>query len=257
MEKLELGEEISLVAGDDHKLKIPPGEIHLSYDGEVLGYRRFAEADGKIAVEKSFLIKGNEKLRLRFSPLYPDRPVIIKPLSDLVVPPGERGVFFASCPLASGFKLLGSDTVLEELLDKRRKNSYWGPPTEGILAYQLRAPVGTDISLAIQQAGKLVAVLPIIFVNNSDVAHSVQRCLVPFRELDLYKTVDGQPVFETLRIDQQSDTQQNSRPAGRTSHKLKKELQPLSRAPNPPRTLLSRVGHLSGFEQLTGVFIGR
>ncbi|MGM0381816.1 MAG: hypothetical protein ACQEP7_07485 [bacterium] len=256
---MEYFEIFTLEKGEAKTVETSLVPLTVKYEGDKLFYSRpqidEPEAD---PVRKTFLIGNADSiLHLSYLPVYPDRPVVFKPEDQIVVPPGEKGFFCLSICLGVGIKITETDTVLEELLEAPRKNSYWGPTTEGILTYQVRCLSASDPVDLVEKTDPLEAVVPVIFHNKRDVVQEVTKCLVPLRELDIYRRSNSELVFETLSLEQKGENDQIPYPQKRPPSGFGNSLEKVSSAPNKPRTLLENVSKFTGWQQLTGVFVDR
>jgi len=255
----KLGDRIILKKGEEKSISTPQGELQVNMEDGRLYYRRetAGEPDNEI-VEKSFLLgRQSKQITLAYLPVYPDRPLIFRLTDNLTVPPGEKGFFSLQFQIGIGLTILETDTLVEEMLPKPRKNSYWGPPTGGILAYQYKSPVAENAPMVAHNTGPLIAVVPVNFINNRDIAQEVTRCLIPLRELDIYKTQEDELVFEAVQLIQQEENDQVPKPLKRPPRGFGPDLKRLTKAPNKPQSLLEKVSVFSGWQQLSGVFVDK
>ncbi len=256
---MEYFEIFSLKNGQSKTIETSLVPLTVEYGGDELIYSRPPVEDPEgDRVEKIFLAgNAGKSIQLSYLPVYPDRPVIFKPEEKIVVPPGEKGFFCLVIELGIGIKICKTDTVLEEVLPAPRKNSYWGPPTGGILAYQVRTGSSTNPVKLVETTAPTEAAVPIIFHNKRDVAQEVTRCLVPLRELDIYRRATSELIFEAVRVEQKGEADQIPVPQKRPPKGFESSLEKVTTAPNKPRTLLENVSKFTGWQQLTGVFVDR
>ncbi|MFP4687256.1 MAG: DUF432 domain-containing protein [bacterium] len=235
------------------------GDLNVELKNGSLTYTRQPDDDPAAKpVEKTFLIGKQEKtVTLSFLPVYPDRPLVFRITDNLIVPPGEKGFFSLQLHIGIGLTILETDTLIEEILPENRKNTYWGPPTGGILAYQYKCPAARSAAELARNTGPLIAVVPVNFVNQREVAQEVSRCLIPLRELNIYKTEQNELVFETVQLIQRGENDQVPNPLKRPPKEFGSRLKKLTQAPNKPRSLLEKVGAFSGWQQITGMFADR
>ncbi len=250
---MEINELVRLAPGEEKKLSIPYADIELSYDGDSLQYFRLDEETGEVLAEKSFLTTTGRDVELKLTPVYPDRPIVFKPETEVTVLPKRRVTFFLTLPLAYTLQLTRSESNLEEVLDTVRKNTYWGPPTSGVLAYEHQSSLWTNEEAVYQEAAEPAATVPVVFVNQLDDEFLLNKLLVPLCELEIYLTSSGVPIFRSARVEQRDGENQVSRPADRHLQDLDYE-QKICDPPSPPRSLLEKVSKFSGWGQLTGVF---
>ncbi len=256
---MEYFEIFSLRDGEAKTIETSLVPLTVEYSGDNLFYSRPSITEKEGEKEEQVFLVGNagKSIRLSYLPVYPDRPVIFKPEDKIVVPPGEKGFFCLVIELGVGLKICKTDTILEELLENPRKNSYWGPPTGGILAYQVRTVSSTDPVELVENTAPTEAVVPVHFHNKRDVAQEVNRCLVPLRELDIYRRATSELIFEAIRLEQKGETDQIPVPQKRPPKGFTGSLEKITSAPNKPRTLLENVSKFTGWQQLTGVFMDR
>jgi hypothetical protein len=256
---MELGDRITLKKEETKIISTPLGELQLNLKDGQLYYKRetTGEPENEI-VEKSFLLgRQSKQITLAYLPVYPDRPLVFRLTDNLTVPPGEKGFFSLQFQVGIGLTVLETDTLIEELLPAKRKNTYWGPPTGGVLAYQYKSPVANNAPMVAKNTGPLIAVVPVNFINSRDIAQEVSRCLIPLRELDIYKNQANELVFETVQLIQQEENDQVPKPLKRPPRGFGSDLKRLTKAPNKPQSLLEKVSVFSGWQQLSGVFVDK
>ncbi len=253
---MEFPRDVILSEGEKLNFSTPLVEIEVEFKSGRLQYVRAPLGNETDPTEK-FLLFDRAQLQLSLLPVYPERPVIFKPEDQVTVLPGERGRFCLGFELGVGLKVASADTFIEEIRPTSLKNSYWGPPTEGILAFQAHSGIYSDPVELARQTGPTVAVVPVEFSNQREEPQEVKRCLVPLRELNLYLTSEGNLVYEIVRLEQLNENEQIPRPVKRPPREFGGSLTRLAEAPNKSQTLLEKVGKFSGWDQLSGMFFDR
>ena len=97
---MEFGEKVVLQSGESSEFSFKNHFITVKFEAGIIRYQRFDIDSDELLFEKDFLLKDQRRARLKFRPLYPDRPVVVKPSINPVVPPGEKGQFFLTIPLS-------------------------------------------------------------------------------------------------------------------------------------------------------------
>ncbi len=252
--------ELTLEQDETKTVETHLGPLTVRLEDDALHYSHpdFDDPEGEPPVEKIFLMDSlGDRVNLTFRPLYPDRPIVFKLDDTLTIPAGEDGFFVLTIPMAVGLVFQRTDTVLEELLPKPRKQTYWGPPQDGLLAYEVRSSISTDAPDRTVSTATDTAVVPVWFRNRYDETHQIKRCLVPVRELDLYRNDEDDLVFEVVSLVQQDEFYQEPNPLKRPPREMKQRLNHFLKAPNQPQTLFERVKGLPRLDTLTSVFMNR
>lgn len=253
----------TLEQGNERKIDTPQGEVSIRFRGDSLLYRRIPpnrtdSNDTTETVEKILMLDSlGKRCECSFMPVYPDRPVVFKLDDDLSVPPGENGFFCLAFEIGMAVSVQNQETIVEKILSRPRKNSYWGPPNEGLLTYQSRSGITTDPVELMNTTGFEIAVVPVHYKNRRDQGSEVERILVPLEELSLYKSEQGYLVFEVIELEHQEEFYQEPRPVKRAPNSLKTEVEQMLEAPAAPRSLFQKVRSLPRLDSLTNVFTGR
>lgn len=122
----------------------------------------------------------------QLEPVMPDRALVVRPESSLVIPPGEEVLFFVSIPLwvrakvaaASGFiTLLEVPTVV-------LSNTWFGETTDGDLCYALKT--GASRSLAGIKRGGYRVVCPLMLRNHSEDQLNFQKICLRTQYVKIY-----------------------------------------------------------------------
>jgi len=223
-------------------------------------YRRPPREDrGEVEpFSRTLLVEGIEgSTTLDYLPVYPDRPVVFKPHDPPLIPPGQNGFFCLTVPLAVGVTLRKTDTLIERLLPAPRKDTYWGAPDQGILAYQVRSEVHTDPARLMVETDRIVGVVPVYYNNRRAEGDAVERCLVPLRELDLYRNEAGDLIFEVVTLEHLEDFYQQPTPIKRAPREVQKEVSRFLTGPDKAQSLLKQLDRLPHLDRLTSLFMNR
>lgn len=242
-------------------METPYGDLRVTLKDDVVHYRRIPgdECPSEEPVELTYVIESVEgSTTLDFLPVYPDRPMVFKPPPDtLAVPPGENGFFCLTLPVGIGVTLRKTDTLLEHLLPAPRKNTYWGAPDNGVLGYQHRSDVDVDPADTMARTDRTIAVVPVYYKNRREDGDFVNRCLVPLRELDLYRNEAGDLVFEVVSLEHLEEFFQKPEPVKRAPREVQNDVTRFLTGPDKARSLLSRVESLPQLDSLTSLFMNR
>jgi len=260
---MEWIDSFTLEQGDERKIDTPQGEVSVRFRGKSLLYRRVPpqtmdSKDTAEPVEKVVMLDSlGKRCECSFLPVYPDRPVIFKIKDDLSIPPSENGFFCLAFEIGMAVAVQTRETIIEEILSKPRKNSYWGPPNEGLLTYQSRSGITTDPLELMNNTGFEIAVVPVFYKNRRSEGSEVERILVPLEELSLYKSDQDYLVFEVIELEHKEEFYQEPRPVKRAPKALKSEVEQMLEAPAAAQSLFQKVRSLPRLDSLTNVFTGR
>lgn len=252
----------TLESGDERKIETPHGKISIRYRDQSVMYRRIPapveHAEDSDEIAKTMIIESlGKRAEFSFLPVYPDRPVIFKPEDELFIPPRENGFFCLAFEMGMAVSVSHPESQIEEILSSPRKNSYWGPPNEGLLAYQARSFIQTDPARLMNETGFEIAVVPVYYKNQRDEGEQVERCLIPLEELDLYRSEEGYLVYEVVELQHKEEFYQEPKPIKRPPKELKTELTKMLAAPAKAQSLFQKVRSLPRLDTLTNVFTGR
>jgi len=84
-------------------------------------------------------VVGEADRAVQFVPVMPDRPVIVRPESDFIIPAGGEAAFFVSIPVWIRISIVGQKPVtLREVPTVVLSKSWFGGPASGELCYALK-----------------------------------------------------------------------------------------------------------------------
>ena len=255
---------VQLSSGDRWKHDTDLGTLSLDYDigtfQGILSYSRpgIDGLDEDEDHQETIMLEGSpDPITIDFVPLYPDRPIVFELEDPLKVPPEQKGFFFVSFRVAIGITIRSTETVVEHLLPKPRKKSYWGPPNDGLSTYYERTPFYRESHDILTESDTSTAILPVHYYNAREENERVQRCLVPLDELDLYRNEEDDLVFEVIRLHHEDEYVQKPSPRQRAPHELEDRVDHFLDSPSPAKTLFEKVTSLPRLNDLTSIFLNR
>lgn len=127
-------------------------------------------------------VLGNE---ISLKPVFPDRPVVIRPEQKITLLPKDEAVYFAGVPFWIQVTA-GTDPgrVLCEEKTSVMNNTWFGSPTEGQLCYSLQTWASRDPGRLAPRPFR--AVCPIRIRNNSTTALEFERLCLRVDYLNIY-----------------------------------------------------------------------
>ncbi len=152
-------------------------------------------AEAQIAWTR-FVTVRNDTLTLK--PGLPDRPVVVRPESPIVILPGRWGRFFVSIPLWIRFVsgAAGKDTVMEEVPSTVLPSTWFGDIGTGELCYALDVPLRRDVDPV---ADPGVATCEVRVTNGSKERLRFERICVHAEHMRLY-LADGRLWTNEVRV---------------------------------------------------------
>lgn len=263
--KFELGQ------GDERKIETPWCEVSVRLRDGLVDYSRpplvvddgterivSPDADENEGVNKQLILESlGKKCEFDFLPIYPDRPYVFKIEDDLAIPPGGNGFFCLTLEIGMGVGIPREEFVFEEIRPAPKKNSYWGPPNDGVLTYQGKSGAHSDPVELMETTGFETAVVPVYYKNRRSEGNQVNRCLIPLRELHLYESDSGDLIFEVVELEHKEEHYQEPRPIKRAPREVKSDVTRLLQAPDAPQSLFETVRSLPRLDRLTSVFANR
>lgn len=134
---------------------------------------------------------------LVLAPLLADRPVIVRPVHDVVIAPHALVQLYVTTSLWVGVGVEGGEQTLSELPCVRPKQTWFGPNTlEGELCYAGRLPLCHHAEGCAGQPHR--AITPLLIRNRSSAPLAVLRARLPVPRISLFRTKDGG--FWTSRV---------------------------------------------------------
>lgn len=98
----------------------------------------WSEFEGKEADWKRWVVGARDNV-IRFLPIMPDCPVIVRPETDIVIPKGDEALFFVGIPVSVRITAGENEpVVLWEIPTVRLSKSWFGDALSGEVCYALR-----------------------------------------------------------------------------------------------------------------------
>lgn len=159
--------EITMQAGSARTLALGPLELHLARDDdEIRVATRRPDAEGELEWGRWAPGPAFDG-RLRLAPVFPDRPVIVKPEEDFWLLRGAEARIFVRVPLWVRLETAEEDPgILITEPTSVLSDTWWGTPAEGELGYFLET--GARRRIRPEEFLEHVCVCPVQLVNASD-----------------------------------------------------------------------------------------
>ena len=130
-------------------------------------------------------IIGKDQCEVKLVPMMPDRPVVVRPGSQVIVPQGKEAVFFVSIPIWIKLHIIGpGEYSLTEIPIVVLSNIWFGDPMSGELCYSLRTRARRSISDS--EVSPYSAVCPVKIKNASDAQLDFQRLCIHVQHLKIF-----------------------------------------------------------------------
>lgn len=213
--------------------------------------------ENEVHQESIMLEQSPKTITIDFLPLYPDRPIVFELENPLKIPPEQKGFFFLMFRVGIGVRIRGTETVIEHLLPKPRKKSYWGPPNDGISTYREHSEFYRESPGIMTDSDTATAILPVHYHNGREEEETVERCLVPLDELDLYRNEEDDLVFEVIRLYHEDEFVQKPSPRKRVPRELEDRVDHFLESPSEPKTLFGKVASLPRLSDIASIFQNR
>jgi len=125
--------------------------------------------------------------RLKTAPALPDRPVIVRPASPIVILPGRWGRFFFRVPLWVRFMSQSGhrETMMEEIPTRRPASTWFGGLATGELCYAIEAPLQRELEQL--ELSEAFAACEVTIRNNSRERLRFERICVHVEHMRLYQ----------------------------------------------------------------------
>ena len=126
--------------------------------------------------------------RLKFTPLLPDRPVVVRPAAPFQILPGQEARFFVGMPTWVRLGVTGTDGKELEICQEHTvqlSKSWFGTPQEGELCYALKTRARRSLRELSQAAHR--AICPLVLRNGAAGTLDFQRLCLRTPHLALFK----------------------------------------------------------------------
>lgn len=161
-----------------------------------------------------------DKRRLRLLPVYPDRPVVVKTESPIMLSPRDSVQIYIRCPLWVRVELLNhSPVTVTEIPTVVLSNTWFGTTLEGDLCYWVSS--GARREAQADPDRPFLAVCPILVRNRSEDDLKIEKVCLHVEWLSLFEK-DGQLWSDLTRVTyhgkkRASEVEVNGKPSGRAA----------------------------------------
>lgn len=126
----------------------------------------------------------------RLIPRLLDRPVVVKTVQSVNLPPNEQTTFYISSPIVLQVMLQQPELALQEIMLQRLSDTWFGPSTQvGELCYADKTHARHSKQELPARAHR--AVTPVTIVNKSPQMLTIDKLSIPLPFLSLYSLPDG------------------------------------------------------------------
>ncbi len=127
---------------------------------------------------------------VRFRPAMPDRPVVVRPSSPIILAPRAKGLFYVNVPLCVGVDV-GQDSPVEICREPviQLTNIWFGTPEHGELCYGLRSHALRNFDSLPMMPYRCIC--PVMLHNTSEENLHFERICLRVAHLSIYKDPDG------------------------------------------------------------------
>ena len=129
-------------------------------------------------------LKENYK-KIKFTPVFPDRPVVVKPESSFMLTPKAQAKIYVRCPLWVRIELIKTENlIVEEIPTVVLSNTWFGTFTEGDICYWISSSARRQIPD--DTSRKFLALCPIFITNGSNEELKVEKICLRVGGLSLF-----------------------------------------------------------------------
>ncbi|WP_111642283.1 DUF432 domain-containing protein [Marinimicrobium alkaliphilum] len=119
-----------------------------------------------------------------------DRPLVVKTMQPVHVPPGEKVTFYISSPVTVEIDLVEPDTILQETPVLRLSDTWFGPSTRvGELCYAARTHARNSRADVPPRPHRVVT--PVTIHNEGEQNLTIEKLSIPVPYLAIYGLDDG------------------------------------------------------------------
>lgn len=155
----------------------PDGADRLSLDG--------AESPPEGAEVLRWAVNAPGTLKLR--PLQPDRPIVVRPTSELRVPPGQQTSVFVGTP--AWVEVSHDGSALAEVPTQQLSDTWFGPSTlDGELCYASTTAARLGLIHPLERPARVLTEIRV--ANRGHDMLEIERVQIPLPNLPLYRTDD-------------------------------------------------------------------
>ena len=127
-----------------------------------------------------------EDAAIKFTPIMPDRPIVVRPLSSIQILPGNKTMFYVSIPVWIRIST-DKDQVLTEIPAVNLSNTWFGEPLTGELCYAIKSKAITNFEM--RKVKNYTAICPILIENYSPRNFIFRRISIHTEFLSVFKGV--------------------------------------------------------------------
>lgn len=161
-------------------------EIQLAYSRKSSGEQALARSENppeNVTWSRWALKKEHPKIRI--SPIFPDRPIVVKPESALKISLNAQAKIFVRVPIWIKIELTNREaTVLFELPTVTLSNTWFGNFADGELCYWISSGARPEIEP--DPSRPYLAICPIALINNSERDLLVDKICLRVSNLSLF-----------------------------------------------------------------------
>ena len=133
--------------------------------------------------------------KIRFSPIFPDKPVVVKPESSFILTPRTQAKVFVRCPLWVKIELVKNKSIIiEEIPIYTLSKTWFGSFTDGDICYWISS--GTRREIENDPSREFFSICPIFITNGSDEELVVEKICLRVGGLSIYD--DGGQLWSDL-----------------------------------------------------------
>ncbi len=137
------------------------------------------------------------------TPLLPDRPVVVKTLQPLHIPPGEQITLYISSPVTVRAALRQPDCPLQDIAVTRLSDTWFGPSTQlGELCYADKTHARFSKDELPKRPHR--AITPVHIHNSSRQLLSLNKLSIPVPYLAVYSSADGNLWTDPISLQHES-----------------------------------------------------
>lgn len=137
---------------------------------------------------------------ISFRPLVADRPIVVKPETPFLIPPGEEFTLFVSTPAWLDIRNKGHADTLHERPLFRPKDTWFGPSVrEGEMCYGLRTSGRFHLDNLPRRPHRVVS--PVHIQNRARHVLALERLKLPVPRLSVFATPTGELWTQAVRLE--------------------------------------------------------
>lgn len=144
---------------------------------------------------------------LTFTPLLADRPIVVKPETPFLIPPGEEFTLFVSTPAWLRIRNAASAETLHERPLYRPKDTWFGPSVRvGELCYGLRTSGRFSLANLPRRPHRVIS--PVYIQNQARRVLALERLKLPVPRLSVFASASGELWTQAVRVERLEEGEQ-------------------------------------------------